>query len=376
MDSSNLGCVWEGRELFRRDWSWSNRTTLLAVILVALLAGAAPAVAGAEQGKPALSLEDARKLAIEGNDSYAAAKLDFDAANIQLEMARAEGLVRPSVVATKRAENARKNASRALVARREALMVDVDSTYYALVAAQEGLAIRKKAEEQATESLRIVKLRLGSGLASKLEAMATEIQLERARAEVKSAESDLELAALALKQVLGLDLSTSLVATDSAVPLDADMGFEAGLALALKNRPEIVQAREALEIAELEVKFSDNEYTPELTRRLNRNSLEKARIQLEQAERAVYVEARRLCLATLGAARDMKASSAAAGQAEENYRVMKLRYEYGMEIANSLLGAQVDLTEARLASLRAVMNYNTTCLRYENYVGYPADGAE
>lgn len=73
-------------------------------------------------------------------------------------------------------------------------MLDVDSACYALIAAQWTLVMRKKAREQAAESLRIVRLKFGSGLASKLEVMAMEIQLERARAEAESAESDLELA--------------------------------------------------------------------------------------------------------------------------------------------------------------------------------------
>lgn len=360
----------------------ARRKTLPYVVAVAvtmaavLYIGVAPHVVAAAGEELKLSIEDARKLAIEHNGSYAAARLDFEAAKIQLDITRAEGLVRPSVVAAKRAENARKNAARALAAKRQGLMLDVDSAYYALVAAQERLAIRQKAEEQAKENLRIVKLKFDSGLASKLEVLAAEIQLARASSDVRSAQNDLEMAALGLKQVLGIDLGARVVAVDSAVPVGGDVDFEKGLALALESRPEIVQARETLEIAELEVKFSDNDYTPELTKRLNQNSLEKARIQLDEVRRAVYVETRRLYLAVRGAEEAMKIAAAAAEQAEENYRVMKLRYEYGMEIASSLLGAQVDLTEAKLGALQAVMNYNTARLRYENYVGYPADGAE
>lgn len=356
----------------------ARRRTLACLVAVAAVfyVGVAPHTVAAADDELKLSIEDARKLAIEHNRSYAAARLDFEAAKIQLDITRAEGLVRPSVVAAKRAENARKNAARALAAKRQDLMLDVDSAYYALVAAREKLAIRQKAEEQAKESLRIVKLKFDSGLASKLEVLAAEIQLARASSEACSAQNDLEMAELGLKQMVGVDLATRVIALDSAVPLKGDVDFEEGLAPALANRPEIMQAREALEIAELEVKFSDNDYTPDLTKRLNRNNLEKARIQLEEVRRAVYVETRRLYLAVRGAEEAMKIASAAAGQAEENYRVMKLRYEYGMEIANSLLGAQVDLTEAKLGALQAIMNYNTARLRYENYVGYPADGAE
>lgn len=93
-----------------------KRMVLFAILCATLLAGVAPPASGADWGELQLSLEDARKLAIEGNNSHALARLDFEAAEIQLDVARAKGLVRPSVVAAKRAENAKKNAARALVA--------------------------------------------------------------------------------------------------------------------------------------------------------------------------------------------------------------------------------------------------------------------
>ena len=116
----------------------------------------------------------------------------------------------------------------------------------------------------------------------------------------------------------------------------------------LANRPEIVETRDALEIAELEVEFSDNDYTPELAKRLYRNTLEKIRLQSDQVKQGVQIEARRLYLAVQNAERGMEVAQAVAVQAEENHKIMKLRYEYGMEIANTLLGAQVNLTEAKL----------------------------
>ena len=58
-------------------------------------------------------------------------------------------------------------------------MLDVDSAYYALVAARERLAIRRKAEEEAGENLRIVRVKFDSGSAGKIEVLAAEIQLAR-----------------------------------------------------------------------------------------------------------------------------------------------------------------------------------------------------
>jgi len=356
------------------------RTAVQLVLLLACIAGicqVSPVYAGEKE--LALGLDDARKLALSGNASYSMAKLDFDAAEIQFEMSQADALMRPSVVAVKKAENARRNTARALVAKEQALMLDVDSAYYSLLSAQMRLDIRRKAEEQAKDTARIVTLKYDAGLASKIEVISAELQLQRAISETLSAEGDLELAALTLKQVLGLSLDTKVVATGApklAVEGREEIDFDEDLAKVLANRPEIVETRDALEIAELEVKFSDNDYTPELSKRLYRNAEEKIRLQFDQVKQGVQIEACRLYLAVQNAKRAMEVAQAAAFQAEENYKIMKLRYEYGMEIANTLLGAQVNLTEAKLAELQAFMNYEMAWLRYKNYVDYPADEAK
>ena len=352
-----------------------GRILLTLILLSACIAGVCRARPVYAEGEElTLSLDDARKLALKGNASYSMAKLDFEAAGIQFEMSQADALMRPSVVAAKKAENARKNTARALVAKEQALMLDVDSAYYSLLSAEMRLDIRRKAEEQAKDAVRIVRLKYDAGLASRVEVISAEIQLQRASSEALSAEGDLELAALALKQILGLSLDekvATLGAPELIVEGREEIGFEKDLAKVLKNRPEIVEIRDALEIAELEVKFSDNDYTPELAKKLYRNACEKVKLQFDQVKQGVEIEARRLYLAVQNAKRGVEVAQAVALQAEENYKIMKLRYEYGMEIANTLLGSQVNLTEARLAELQALMNYDMAWLRYKNYVDYP-----
>ncbi|MEA4883739.1 MAG: TolC family protein [Clostridia bacterium] len=360
--------------------SWCARTAL-AVAIVTLMTLVFCAHEGARcaaaQNEPVkLALDEARGRAMGCNYDYSIAKLEFEASEIQFKMAEADALLRPSVVASKRAASARKDAARALVAKEQSLMLEVDKAYYNLVTAQERMGIMRRSEEQTRESLRIVRLKSEAGLASKMDVMSAEIALERAAAETVSAENQLELAQLALKQTLGVDLGMPVVVVDSAQPIAGEVDYEAALARSLKSRPEIVQAREALEIAQLEVGFADNEYTPELTKRQLNNALEQARLAAAKSEQGVRVEVRRMYLSLEESRRAISIASAAAKQAEESYRIMKLRYEHGMEIANSLLGAQLGLTQARLAELQAVMNYNIERLRFDAWTNYPAEDAE
>lgn len=329
----------------------------------------------ANEKQMVLDLNDARELALSRNASYAMAKLDFEAAEIEFRMSQADALMKPSVIATKKAENTKRNTARSLIAKKQALILDVDTAYYSLLSAGMRLDIRKQGEEQAKDTVRIVKLKYDAGLASKAEVSSAEIQLQKALSETLSAKGDLKLAALALNQVLGLNLDTRVVATgvpESMAGEREEPDFRKDLAKALENRPEITEARDALEIAGLEVMFSDNDYTPELSKSLLRNVEEKIRIQFEQVKQSVQIEAYRLYLAVQNGRREMDVARAVAIQEEENYRIMKIRYEYGMEIANTLLGAQVSLTEAKLAEIQAFINYDMAWLKYRNYVDYPA----
>lgn len=346
---------------------------ILAAVAICASLGQITVCVAAESEPLELTLDEARSYAIDHSHDYAIAVLELEASAIQFKMAEADALIRPSVIASKRATGAKKDAERALVAKRQSLMLDVDRAYYDLITAQERAKIIHSSEEQAQESLRVVSLKFNSGLASKMDVMSAEIALERAIAETISAQNHLELAQLALKRTIGMDLDASVVAVDSAEPIAGEIDFEAALALALRNRPEIVKAREALEICELEAGFADNEYTPELTKQQLNNALEQARLAAKQAERGVRVEARQMYLSLEESRRAIAIASAATKQAVENYRIMKLRYEHGMEIANSLLGAQLSLTEAKLSELQSIMNYNIARLRFDAWANYPAE---
>ncbi len=360
--------------------SWPARTALalavVALMALALWAHGGARCAAAQNELVELALDEARGFAMGRNYDHAMAKLAFEASEIQFKMAEADALLRPSVIASRRAASARKDAARALVAKEQSLILDVDRAYYDLVTAQERMEIMRRSEEQTRESLRIVRLKSEAGLASKMDVMSAEIALERAVAETISAENQLELAQLALKQTLGVDLGVSVVAVDSAQPIDGEVYYEAAVARSLASRPEIVKAREALEIAQLEARFADNEYTPELNKRQLNNALEQARLAAAEAERGVRVEVRRMYLSLEESRRAISIASATSKQAEESYRIMRLRYEHGMEIANSLLGAQLSLTQAKLAELQAVMNYNINRLRFDAWTNYPAEDAE
>ena len=115
---------------------------------------------------------------------------------------------------------------------------------------------------------------------------ATELEVIQAEAALRQAEEDLK-AALALRPARVKALEAALgIAVDeprlAPLPEPQALGTELeALREGLEERlPALVQARQNLALAELEVRLADNDYTPRLT-------LEKARANLESARRAL-----------------------------------------------------------------------------------------
>jgi len=153
---------------------------ILATVAICAGIGRISAYAAAEPEPLELTVDQARSYALEHSHDHAIAVLELEASEIQFKMAEADALINPSVIASKRATSARRDARRALVAKRQSLMLDVDKAYYDLITAQERARIISSSEEQARESLRVVSLKFNAGLASKIDVMSPEIALERA----------------------------------------------------------------------------------------------------------------------------------------------------------------------------------------------------
>ncbi|HHY45965.1 MAG TPA: TolC family protein [Firmicutes bacterium] len=318
----------------------------------------------------AVGLSDVERLALQNNEGYRLSLLAYENACLELDRVSAENISQPSVIRLKKAESDRNSASRQVEVAKRDLILEADSAYYAVISSGEKVKIQEESLRQAEESLRIVKLKFDAGFASKLDVENAELEVTQAASDLRTARNDREIAILQIRRICGLPLRGDILPKDSAEPVTLDVDLEKALTAALKGRPEILDANEALAIAELQVKHSDNDYTPALLKKIYKNQLEQAKLKVVDASRAVEAQVRNLYISQEDARARMETSAKAIKSAEENLRVARLRYQHGLDVAQTLLAARVNLTRARLAALQAVMDYNLAVTRLYNYVGW------
>ncbi|MFP4159436.1 MAG: TolC family protein [Desulfobacterales bacterium] len=149
------------------------------------------------------------------------------------------------------------------------LTARVIRTFYDAMAAREFISIAEQSEQSISEQLRLAELRHESGSALKAEVMSLKVRLARARDRVIKSRNRYKLTLAGLANLLGLDPSqfkyrkNTLVSGDkqvSEIPPD----YEAGIAMALNNRPELARARQQVVKSRMGLDAARTTYLPSL----------------------------------------------------------------------------------------------------------------
>ncbi|GAA5334216.1 MULTISPECIES: TolC family protein [Thermus] len=240
-------------------------------ILVVLYAGSLALAQG-------LSFQEAWQQALRQNPSYQNALLARESARVELQALEAD----PStlILPLTQARQALALAEVQVEASRLNLLQTLLSAYTALLEAQANEEVLKANRALAERNLQIARARRQTG-------NATDLDVAKAEAALKSAEIALQNAQAqrpALLKALEAALGASLAEEPRLAPLPEPKALGVDLA-ALREGLEarlvsLVQARQAWELAELQVRLADNDYTPRLT-------LEKAKASRDNARKAL-----------------------------------------------------------------------------------------
>lgn len=223
-----------------------------------------------------LDWQGAWKLAWERNPGYQNALLSREAAAGELRALEAD----PStlVLPLTQARQALALAEVQVQASRLTLLQSLLTAYTSLLEAQENEKVLEANRALAERNLAVARARRQAGNATDLDVAKAEANLRSAELALKNAQGQRLALVKALEAVLGLPLSQEprLALLPEPKPLGSSLD---ALKEGLENRlPSLLQARQAVELAELQVSLADNDYTPRLT-------LEKARAGLETARK-------------------------------------------------------------------------------------------
>jgi outer membrane protein TolC len=274
--------------------------------------------------------------------------------------------------------------------------------YITAVRERENAQVTGELLRQTEERLRVTREEFGAGRVPQLNVMRDEAELANVIQMDTMARNRAELALIALKTTLGVDLASPVTLGEGLAYRRIAVSVPEATAQALATHPEVLWAERQTRAAEMEKRAAYGRYFPELQatwmydwqRMRNRgdemtetpegysaglvltiplfdgfmreNAIGTARARQEKAqEQQVFAgqqiakEVRQAALMLDAAEKSIDAARRGLSQAEEQFRVARERFASGRGIQLEILDAQATLTRSRFNIVSALAEYET-----------------
>ena len=260
------------------------------------------------------------------------------------------------------------------------------------------------------ERLRLSRQMFDSGRIPRYYLLRDEAELANVAQMDATARSRVDLALVSLKTTMGVDLSSAITLADRLELTPAILSVEEGVRQASESHPDLKAAARQREAAQADVRAAYGNYFPQVSVGymydwawmknrawesqaermrsgadtsegysvgvvvtlplfdgfLRENALRTAKAKLERATQAeglarqqIAKEVNQAVLMLAAAEKAVQASRTGLEQAEEEFRIMKQRFESGRGIQLEILDAQVSVTRARFNTVSALAEYKT-----------------
>ncbi len=274
--------------------------------------------------------------------------------------------------------------------------------YIATVREQENARVTGELLRQTEERLRISREEFAVGRVARFNVLRDEAELANAIQMDTMARNRAELALIALKTTLGVDLSSPITVAEPLRYEAMTVSVDEGIRQAVEAHPDVQAAAKQLQAAEAEIRAALGRYLPELSatwmydwqRMRNRgdemtekpegysaglvltiplfdgfmreNAIGTTRAKRDRAQEAVVLarqqvakEVNQAALMLAAAEKNVEASQKGLDQAEEQFRIVQERYATGRGIQLEILDAQTALTRARFNVVAALADYES-----------------
>ncbi len=273
--------------------------------------------------------------------------------------------------------------------------------YIAALREAENLRVTGELVGDIEERLRVTRETFEAGRVPRFYLLRDEAEHANAVQMDAMARSRAEQALVALKTTLGVDLSSVITLVDRLEFVTASVSIEEGIRQASQVHPEIKAAIKQREAAQAEVRAAYGNYFPQVALSYmydgqwskNRgetsttadgysvgvvvtlplfdgfqreNALNTAKAKLDRAAQGeglarqqIAKEVNQAALMLTAAQKSVEASGKGLEQAEEEFRIVKERFQSGRGIQLEILDAQVSLTRARFNAVSSLAEYNS-----------------
>ncbi len=292
---------------------------------------------------------------------------------------------------------------------RQQTKVQALEAFYQALLAQRSKELLKESYEQLKRHVEQAERLYDEGLATRLDLMRARVSLTNMANQVEQVEQGARLALAALLNVIGIPQETVVILKSELKEESVAIAPDSAVAMALKNRPELLQLRQALRMAELGVRISRTANLPTLfaaanydykkplgfqdrwgkdwnatigvslplfTGGANLNKLKQAQSKYRQAflslkmvEDAIKLEVEAALVALNQERKNITYQKENVNLAEEAFRLAEERYQNGLLSNLEFLDIQLQLTQSRVAHLNALANYQIARARLLRAMG-------
>ncbi len=292
---------------------------------------------------------------------------------------------------------------------RAQVRLEAVTNFYQALLAQKTVEVMHSSYQQLERHVAQVRSLYENGLASRLDLMRATLGLQQMEAQVSQMQNAADLALAALRLTLGLEPDAPVSLDEELQPDSLTVKPESAQTLALANRPELKQLRDAVRIADLSVRiartanlpsaFAQFNYSyrnpvgfsaewgsdwnatagiswPLFTGLSNHSKLKQAQARLRQAklalslaEEGIQLEVQAAVSALNQEAKNTAYQTANVQLAEDALALAEKRYQNGLLTNLEYLDTQVALTQARVARLNALANYQIARARLAKAIG-------
>jgi outer membrane protein len=314
-----------------------------------------------------------------------------------------------NLAAVRSAKASERAAEASLVTQRFAVTLGAKQAFFAVLRAEELIALNEERIEQAEEQVEAAERRLNVGSATRSDVLSSQLQLSNARQALLQSTTQRRTAMYNLGQVIGVPGAVEAVGPETLEPQPLSLTTEAMREIMLQEAPAVVSAQADIRVAEAGLSQSRAQYLPtigisggynwsnqELMLAQGRTSwstrvslsyplfnglqreasVDRAHAQLTVAEAQADATVRtaladlEAALAALTLAEEQLAILEESVEvAQEDYRVQQERYEHGTATILELVSSQIALTQAEYDLINARYDYQIARAELESLVG-------
>jgi len=269
------------------------------------------------------------------------------------------------------------------------------TAYYQVLLANEFVEVFVQRVNESEERLRIAQAAYNEGRIAKYDLLRIQTDLADSQQQLNNSRRDVDVALADLKNVLGATQDCSYALSDRLTFATVSQNEKELQAAALRQRPEVKAAQARVLSAQADVTVAKSAYRPQVYATamaegmatsgdqdsgylvgvtaalplfdsgLRKSQVDEAQANLKQAQaeqRSVALGVAKDVSTSLArlqaAAKNVDLAKASVTQAEEDYRVIKMRYEAGKAINVEVLDALASLTRAQTQYADALYNYD------------------